>query len=81
MPTPHGQEPYRLGYDGSGPRGLAIAIGELCADINTTLSGKDQFPYVDNRELPNALRDTFIELTGPLTLHRNDIDRALNVAV
>lgn len=81
MPTPHGQEPYLLGYDGSGPRGLAIAIGELCADINTTLSGKDQFPYVDNRELPNALRDTFIELTGPLTLPRNDIDRALNLAL
>lgn len=79
MPTPHGQEPFKLGYDGSGPRGLAIAIGELCADINTTLSGEDQFPYVDDRELPCALRDMLMELNGPLTLDRNEIDRALNL--
>ncbi|ORJ52703.1 hypothetical protein B5M45_30405 [Mycobacterium simiae] len=80
MPTPHGKaEPYPLGYDGSGARGMAIAVRELCADINTLLSGNDQFAFTDDWEEPCPLRDTFIDLNAPLTLHRNDIDRLLNL--
>lgn len=79
MPTPHNRaEPYLLGYDGSGSRGLAIAVGELCADINTPLSGNDQFAFIADYEEPCPLRDVFIGLRGPVTLHRNDIDRLLS---
>ncbi|KEP42273.1 hypothetical protein MKSMC1_25650 [Mycobacterium kansasii] len=70
-------EPYLLGYDGSGPRALAIAIKELCVDINAELSGNDQFEFIGDREEPCGLRDLFIGLDTPTTLHRNDIDRLL----
>ncbi|MHA7658413.1 hypothetical protein ACX9NJ_23520 [Mycobacterium sp. ML2] len=80
MPTPRSKpEPYRLGYDGSGARGMAIAIRELCTDLNALLSGNDDFAFIDDVEEPCALRDIFIGLNAPLTLHRNDIDRLLNL--
>jgi hypothetical protein len=59
---------------------MAIAIRELCADINAPLSGNDQFAFIGDWEEPGPLRDTFIDLNAPLTLHRNDIDRLLNLA-